>query len=114
MPNGTQQFHRSGVHAPNILCPSTADAPGGHPKLDRQAISKCYLSITLVNALENIAARFVCEQLVGLEVANRAFEFINDPRLDSAISKCNIHRTIERSRAPSPLQTHGGLENCAS
>jgi hypothetical protein len=56
----------------------------------------------------------VCEQLVGLEFANRAFEFINDPRLDSAISEYNILRAIERSRAPSPLQTHGGPENCAS
>jgi hypothetical protein len=72
------------------------------------------LSITLVNALENIAARFVCQQLVSLEVTNRPLEFINDPRLDSAISEYNIHRAIERSRAPSPLQTHGGPENCAS
>jgi hypothetical protein len=61
-----------------------------------------------------MAARFVCEQLVGLEVANRAFEFINDPLLDSAISEGNIHRSIERSRAPSPLQTDGRTENCAS
>jgi len=55
-----------------------------------------------------MAARFVCEQLVGLEVTNRAFEFINDPLPDSAISEGNIHRSIERSRAPSPLQTRGG------
>src|SRR5439155_20242286 len=114
LPNGTQQFHRSGVHAPNILCPSTAGAPGGRTKLDRQTISNCYLSITPVNAPENIAARFVCEQLVGLEVANRAFEFINDPRLDSAISECNVHRAIQRSRAASPLQAHRRPENCAS
>jgi hypothetical protein len=114
LPNGTQQFHRSGVHAPNILCPFTASAPGGRPKLDRQTISNCYLNITLVNALENIAARFVCKELVGLEVANRAFEFINYPRLDSAISDCNVHRAIQSSRAASPLQTRGGPENCAS
>src|SRR5262249_17464849 len=69
LPDGTQQFHRTGVNAFNVLCPSTAGAPGGRPKLNGQAKSKCYVSITLVNAPENVAARFVCEQLVSLEVA---------------------------------------------
>ena len=33
-------------------------------------------------------------------------EFINDPRLDSAV-ECDVHRADERSRDALPLQTHG-------
>jgi hypothetical protein len=58
-------------------------------------VSNCYLSITLVNAPENTATRFVCEQFVGLEVADLTFEFINDPSLDSAIGECDVHRADE-------------------
>ena len=62
----------------------------GDPKLDRQTISNCYLSVALVNTPKNIVTRFVCQEFVCFEVANRTFEFINDPCLDSAISECNI------------------------
>ena len=33
--------------------------------------------------------------------------------IDPVIPERNVHRAIERSRAASPLQTHGGPENCA-
>src|SRR6059058_3689795 len=89
-----QQFHRSGVHALDIACPFTACTPRGRPKLDRQSVSNCYLSVALVNAPNDLTSRFVSEQLVGLEVANRASEFINDPHLNSAVGECDLHRHL--------------------
>ena len=58
-----QQFHRSGVHALDIACPFTACTPRGRPKLDRQSVSNCYLSVALVNAPKDLTSRFVSEQL---------------------------------------------------
>jgi hypothetical protein len=71
---------------------SLSSASGGR---DEAFVSNCYLSTTLVNAPENMAARLVFEQLVSLEVANLMFEFINDPSLDSATGKCDVHRADE-------------------
>jgi len=80
----------------------------------RQTGSNGYLSIALVNGPQNIAARFVREQLIGLEVANRAFEFIDNARLNSAIGECYIHRAIEMLVSRFAFANAQLSANCAS